>query len=199
MILELIVLGVRIAGACGNHHHHHKRTTHLSCELAEARGALGRRSDDDRTWRPSYLVHRAEAIFAHVEEARHEHATRCLLGYASPGGMDVVARDFRHGRCEPRDLEHVSIAACVDRPGDCDDAAYVLLELFEHDCHEHQMELWRLVRGEHHRDWVIDDVFRGAAIATEVRAAKRAAGLAHAGRSDGRGGHGGDGAVRKLG
>jgi hypothetical protein len=179
---------VMIAGACGGHHHHHRRVTHLSCELEETRGHLRRREEDDRTWRPAHILHRVEDIFGHVEEARMHHSAGCLHDVATAHGEAAVAREYSHGRCEPRGLEDVSLSLAVDRPGDCDDAAYVLLETVELDCDRHERELWRLVRGDH-REWLLDNIFRGEMMLHELRAAKRALGR--------EGGH--TGAVRRVG
>lgn len=190
-MLELVIFGavflMAVASACGGHHHH-KRVSHLSCELEEARGALGRRNEDDRTWRPSHVLHRVDDLFHMVEEARHQHAAGFLHGWATPHGIQEVAASFRHGHCEPRHLEHASIALSVDRPGDCDDEVYALLEILE-DHHHHTMELWKLVRG-HDRDWILDCIHRGDEIPRAIRAAKATS----------RPRQGGDtGAVRKVG
>lgn len=192
--LELLsfALVVLLAGACGGHHHH-SRVSHLTCERDEARGALGRRSRDDETWRPAHLSHRVHDIFDMVEDARLHHTTACLREVATPHGVDTVVADFRGGRYEGRELEHVAIAVAIDRPGDCDDEAYVTLETFEHDCHEHVAELWKLVRG-HDRDWILDDVFRGNAMRQAIAEARSRSGPSRGQRRED-----GAGAVRKLG
>lgn len=173
ILVDLLLFGVfvAIAGACGGHHHH-RTVSHLRCDLDEARGALGRRNRDDETWRPAHIAHRVEDLFETVEAARERHDWHCLHEVATPHGVEELQAFIRRGGRHHRHLEHVSIALCVDHPGDRDDEVLAMVEAYEPSCHDHARELWKLVRG-HDRDWVVDCVFEGEAIRRELDAARQ--------------------------
>lgn len=173
-------------------HHHHRRR---DCDVDDARRRVNSARCDDETLSPGQIRHRVEEIFAHVEEARCHRAPAIANDVTTPHGRTCLGRALPRGgrHSEPRMLEGVEIAVVDDRPGDIDDALYVMVRGEEIDCHEHFTECWRLVRGRH-RDWLLDDLFIGHEAAMEALLVARKNARRSPGSSSG-----GGGAVQKRG